>query len=479
MSRPLTRLPIHLWLGLTLGIIIAVPALTAAGSYAGLTWWQGHAEQSALVAAQRVIDVDMARWRDPAWQTIARRRLAALGADAQLFSADGHPLFATSASLPRAQGRWQVWDGEKVAIPDPDPKREPRGIAVLFVSVLAQTTILTVSLAAALLALLPTLGAVAWLLRRAIVRPLTAMGLAAQGIREGALEVHLPSSRVQEVADVATALETMSAGLREAAERQASLEQERRLFIGAISHDLRTPLFTLRAFLSGLKDGLGTTPEKSARYVEVCQDKAEALEGLIADLFDYTRIEYLEQPLAREPIEPGTLLRQVVEEMQPQAMASGVTLTFDGPSTSGLLLGDRHLLVRAVQNVLDNALRYTPSGGSVRVTWNQDGPDLIFQVEDSGPGIAPVDLPHLFTPLYRGEASRNRQTGGTGLGLTIARRILWAHGGDLTATNSATGGAIFTGTLPSALPASSATTAAAPTPWQLSALASDAGATRE
>lgn len=93
---------------------------------------------------------------------------------------------------------------------------EPRGIAVLFVSVLAQTTILTVSLAAALLALFPTLGAVAWLLRRAIVSPLTAMGLAAQGIREGALELHLPSSRVQEIADVATALETMSAGLREA-----------------------------------------------------------------------------------------------------------------------------------------------------------------------------------------------------------------------------------------------------------------------
>ena len=108
---------------------------------------------------------------------------------------------------------------------------------------------------------------------------------------------------------------------------------------------------------------------------------------------------------------------------------------------------------RAVANLLDNALRHTPDGGRIRVRWGRTGANLVFAVEDTGPGIAPHDLPHLFTPLYRGETSRNRQTGGAGLGLAIARRILQAHGGDLTAANRSGGGAVFTGTLPLQHPA--------------------------
>jgi signal transduction histidine kinase len=107
------------------------------------------------------------------------------------------------------------------------------------------------------------------------------------------------------------------------------------------------------------------------------------------------------------------------------------------------------LLTRVIENLLDNALRYTPSGGQVEVSWGSDAQTrtAMFVVEDTGPGLAEQDLPHLFAPLYRGEASRNRQTGGTGLGLAIARRIMHAHGGDLTAGNRPAGGAVFTGTL--------------------------------
>ena len=110
------------------------------------------------------------------------------------------------------------------------------------------------------------------------------------------------------------------------------------------------------------------------------------------------------------------------------------------------------MLTRVVENLLDNALRHTPVGGRIRVEWGREGATLHFTVADSGPGIAGHDLPHLFTPLYRGETSRNRQTGGAGLGLAIARRILRAHGGDLTVANGPVGGAVFTATLPLADP---------------------------
>jgi signal transduction histidine kinase len=258
---------------------------------------------------------------------------------------------------------------------------------------------------------------------------------------------------VREIAAVSAALEGMSGALRQSLDRQTALEEERRLFVGAIAHDLRTPLFALRTYLEGLEAGLASTPEKSAAYLRVAREKADALERLIADLFAYTRLEYLEQTIEEGTVDLGALLRASADGMQPQAEAKGVAVTVDGPPVPAIVQGDAHLLLRAVGNLLDNALRHTPTGGRIALRWEHTGSGAAFTIADSGPGIATQDLPHLFTPLYRGEMSRNRQTGGAGLGLTIARRILQAHGGTLTAANGTRGGAVFTGTLPITRPA--------------------------
>jgi signal transduction histidine kinase len=197
-----------------------------------------------------------------------------------------------------------------------------------------------------------------------------------------------------------------------------------------------------------LQKGIAATPEKVREYVDECVGRADALERLVADLFAFTRLEYLEQEPERAPLGLGALLRGSVEGMQPLAAARGITLALDAPTEPDALLGDSRLLARAVDNLLENALHHTPEGGRVQVRCGREADTLVFAVADTGPGIAAHDLPHLFTPLYRGEASRNRQTGGAGLGLAIARRILRAHGGDLVAANGATGGAVFTATLP-------------------------------
>jgi signal transduction histidine kinase len=187
-----------------------------------------------------------------------------------------------------------------------------------------------------------------------------------------------------------------------------------------------------------------------AHYVEVCLARADALERLIADLFAFTRLEYLEQEPERVPLELGALLRGAADGVRPLARDRRIEIILDGAEEPYPLVGDQHLLGRTVENLLDNPLRHTPDGGSIRIQWGRHGQALSFSVEDTGPGIAEQDLPHLFTPLYRAETSRNRQTGGAGLGLTIARRILRSHGGDLTAANAAAGGARFTATLPTA-----------------------------
>ncbi len=295
--------------------------------------------------------------------------------------------------------------------------------------------------------LLALIGAT-WFFSRTLLRPLAALSTAARQVAAHDLDLSLPTSSIREVAEVTDAFETMRDELLTSLSRQAELEQERRLFISAIAHDLRTPLFALRGSLQGFAQGLVSTPEKAARYLQVCQEKAETLERLVEDLFTYAQLEYLELVPKRELFDLGDLLHRIIEGFRPQAETRGINMIEDGPVEPCLLKGDTHLLTRAFGNLVENALRYTPVEGTIVLFWQRQNACIQFSLTDSGSGIASEDLPHLFTPLYRGERSRNRQTGGAGLGLTIARRIMQAHGGDLTARNAVTGGAVFLGSLP-------------------------------
>jgi signal transduction histidine kinase len=452
--------------------------------YRGLQagWYAaGQVGEAQLMAVRRIIGTDAAQWQQAGWQRRASAALGALGVDVALVAGrPGHVVFATpgvrqflDTGLLTPPGR-RAGEGAgpvdpapalfprarlplfgRMTIPDPAQRaaRPPLGIAFLWFTQAPSSDGPWAVLwpLAGVLTLALTLGLVAWLMRGAVLRPLAAMSEAAASIAGGDLDLHLPSSPVREIAEVTAALDGMSGALKDALVRQSALEDERRLFIGAIAHDLRTPLFILRAHLRGLQKGLAATPEKMREYVDECAARADALERLVADLFAFTRLEYLEQEPERAPLELGALLRQTVEGVRPLAEAKGMVLVLDGSAEPCPLLGDAHLLARVVENLLDNAVRHTPAGGEIRVQWGRTGDTLPFAITDSGPGIATQDLPHLFTPLYRGEASRNRQTGGAGLGLAIARRILRAHGGDLSAANGPTGGAIFTGTLPVAV----------------------------
>jgi signal transduction histidine kinase len=156
----------------------------------------------------------------------------------------------------------------------------------------------------------------------------------------------------------------------------------------------------------------------------------------------------MEGTLHRAPLDLGELLRRVAYGRHRDSGAAGVMLAVDGPEEPCLVNGDDQLLARAVENVLDNALRYTPRGGRIEIRWRSLRDRTEFTIADTGPGIPPADLPHIFEAMYRAEPSRNRETGGTGLGLAIARRILRAHGGDLQAANRPDGGAELTGSVP-------------------------------
>lgn len=444
--RPI--LPLRRWLALALATTFFVPVvITGIVVYHVLG---GPLEP--LSTATEQIGRGTTRWHDPAWQDATRSDLAAMGIDFVLVE-DGREVYRSTPD-PLAGDGGQVRERwvERVAYPG-----TPRRVAYIYSDSGVgwngqdggppEARFLPVPIVG-LISLLLTLAGIGWFLGRTVVRPLAATSQAARQVAAGDLDVRLPSSRVREVAEVNAAFESMSAELRASLRQQAEFEHERRLFIGAVVHDLRTPLFALRGYLEGLEKGLDDTPEKRARYIAVAQEKAATLERLIGDLFDFTRLEYLEQTPNPEPLDLGALLDRLVEGFRPQADTKGVQLTLSIPPEPCWVQGDTHLLTRALSNLLDNALRYTPSGGQVRVACRTEPSGVIFTIADTGPGIPAHDLPNLFAPLYRGETSRNRRTGGAGLGLTIARRILLAHGGDLSAGNGQAGGAVFTGRLP-------------------------------
>jgi signal transduction histidine kinase len=214
----------------------------------------------------------------------------------------------------------------------------------------------------AMIAMVFAIFFVGFQMRRSVVMPLEAMSGTARRIAEGDLDLNLPISRVTEIAEVRTGFEVMVAGLREAFQKQAMLEEERRFFIGAIAHDLRTPLFALRGYLDGLEQGIAASPERIAKYVTVCKEKADQLDRLVSDLFAFTKLEYMEQTLHNEEIDMEQIMARSIDSLSPLAQDKNVSIVKVSPPSRCEIKGDPHLLERAMNNLLDNALRYTPSG---------------------------------------------------------------------------------------------------------------------
>lgn len=433
-------LPIRRWLALALAALFLAPVLTMA-VIGFLIFRPTHGPVPVEQRVEERLEDNAARWGDPDWQAELGAWLAGENVDVvltengtEIYRSTGNPLAGTDDTS-RLARRLDLPGDRSATIYADQRFGPPEELRQWFVPV------------ALIAALALALAGIAWFLRRSILDPLTATSEAAGRVAAGELDIRLPGSRVREVAELNRAFEGMSAALRRSLDRQSRMEQDRRMFISALVHDLRTPLFSLRGSLEGLATGVADTPEKRDRYIAVAQEKAAALERLIADLFAFTRLEYLDEEPKRAPVGLAAFLPRLVEGMRPRAETKGVRLALD-PGPARTIEADEHLLTRAIENLLDNALRHTPEGGEVRVGWRVDGDRVAIDVADTGPGIPEQDLPRIFDPLYRGEGSRNRKTGGAGLGLTIARRILVAHGGDLDAANAAPTGAVFTATLP-------------------------------
>jgi signal transduction histidine kinase len=251
-----------------------------------------------------------------------------------------------------------------------------------------------------------------------------------------------------EVAQVAVAFNAMAAQLEAAAARRAEYETLRRDLIAWTSHDLRTPLTSIRAMIEALNDGLVSDEATRERYYRTIRAEVVALNTLIDDLFELAQLDAGGLTLEFEMHSLSDLISDTLESFLPLAQQREVTLV--GEVTAGLdpVRMNAPRIGRVLGNLLANALRHTPAGGSIRLdAWRTDRAVQV-AVTDSGPGFAAGELPRVFEKFYRGEGARSRATGGAGLGLAIASGIVEAHGGRIWAENAGPGGARVSFELP-------------------------------
>ncbi|RJX41738.1 sensor histidine kinase [Paenibacillus pinisoli] len=394
--------------------------------------------QQGLNGVVSFIEAGSAKWGDAEWQGQLHEKLRNVRADAALQSADGRDIYRSNpdrrGSLASTE-RYTIMEDSRVA-----------GKAIIYLPRTNQIPAI-----AAVAGMLLALFIIGMEMRRFLLKPLEGMSAAARQIADGDWDVELPKARMTEIAEVRDGFEVMVKGMQAAYRKQAELEEERRFVIAAVAHDLRTPLFALRGYLDGLEQGIAKTPEKAAHYLAVCKEKSAQLDRLVEDLFTFTKMEYAETSLKRESVSLASVIRKSLDSVSPAARQKEIACSLELPEM-GMVDGDAHLLERALSNLLDNAVRHTPVGGRIAVHCGQAEHRVAFAIRDTGPGFTGEELQRAFEPLYRGETSRNRSTGGSGLGLTIAQRIIRRHGGELTAGNHAEGGAVLSGWLPAAAP---------------------------
>lgn len=270
---------------------------------------------------------------------------------------------------------------------------------------------------------------------------------AAENLARGDLETRVPVTGRDEVAALAESFNRMAAQLQAADEKQRELERLRADLIAWVSHDLQTPLASMRAILEALYDGMVEDPETVKRYLKTAQRDVRSLSALIDDLFQMAQLDAGGLPLDKANSSLADLISDTLESFSEIALRQGVLL--EGSVEPGVdpVLMDTQRIGRVLNNLIGNALRHTPAGGQVEVKVRRAGRGVEVTVRDSGEGIRPEDLPHIFERFYRGEKSRSRATGGAGLGLAISRGIVQAHGGEISVA-SQPGDTRFTFTLP-------------------------------
>ena len=273
---------------------------------------------------------------------------------------------------------------------------------------------------------------------RAISRPLRQMNEGARVIAGGDFEKRIPVKSKDEVGQLAESFNHMAESLQEQ-------ERIRRAFISNLSHDIRSPLTSMQGFLQAIDDGT-VPPEKLHYYLGIVMDESNRLIKMANNILDVNLLQ--EAALVPTSFDINSLIRKVVLSFEPQATAKNLHLHCRFAHESDMVRADYDKIQRVIYNLVDNAVKFVQEGGEIVVETNLDDEAVYVSVQDNGPGISPEDQSQIFDRFFKGDPSRNEYKKGSGLGLSIVKELVRAHGGQITVKSAPEEGCLFTFSIP-------------------------------
>ena len=279
-----------------------------------------------------------------------------------------------------------------------------------------------------------------------IISRLRQLNKAAENLRDGNLDFSIDTKGHDEISELSESFEAMRKRLQMNAQEKLDAEQEHRMLISNIAHDLKTPITAIKGYSEGILDGVADTPEKQERYLKTIYNKANEMNTLINELTLYSNIDTNKIPYNFHKLNVKDYFTDCMEELEMDLENQHMQLTFfNYVDEDTLMIADPEQLGRVIHNIIGNAIKYMraeePSFISMRI---KDVGDFIqVEIEDNGKGISNKDLPYIFDRFYRADASRNSAAGGSGIGLSIVKKIIEDHGGKIWATSKENVGTVM------------------------------------
>lgn len=272
---------------------------------------------------------------------------------------------------------------------------------------------------------------------RSIAVPLVKLKKATQNIKEGNLDFVLDVEGKDEFSELCQDFEEMRRRLKESTEEKSLIEKENRELISNISHDLKTPITAIKGYVEGIQDGVASSPEKLDKYIRTIYNKANDMDRLIDELTFYSKIDTNRIPYTFSKINVAEYFWDCVEEVGLDMETRGIELGyFNYVDEDVLVIADAEQMKRVINNIIGNSLKYLDKKkGIINLRITDDGDFIQVVIEDNGKGIAAKDLPYIFDRFYRTDSSRNSSKGGSGIGLSIVKKIIEDHGGRIWASS--------------------------------------------
>ena len=280
---------------------------------------------------------------------------------------------------------------------------------------------------------------------RGIIGPIKKLEVATQNIKEGNLDFVVEAENEDEIGELCHNFEQMRQRLKESTEEKIANEKENRVLISNIAHDLKTPITAVKGYSEGLIDGVADTPEKRDKYIRTIYNKANEMDTLLNELTLYSKIDTNHIPYNFNKINVAEYFDDCIEEVGLDLESKNIGLSyFNYAEDDVMIIADPEQLKRVIHNIIGNSIKYLDKPkGFINIRVKDVGDFIQVEIEDNGKGIAAKDLPYFFDRFYRADASRNSATGGSGIGLSIVKKIIEDHGGKIWATSKESTGTIM------------------------------------